>query len=265
MKAGKLNLQGGKNINVAKRKVATAKGYMFNQHNVNVSREGLRNLQQRLTITETTSNISGTITSIGINTTGFDIIKNGDKLIIVNPVTGVGVDVNVTADVKGSDNLIAVASVVLYAPAGSFVMFQEEFLNYFVRGGTITYKTTISNADYKTLNTSPVTLVTGSTGLVMIPVNLLIITDGYSTDDEGNSVTLFCGHGTSTSAGQYWDNILAFNFRLRNNSTWNMTGDTGKIYNTSISGQGINLYSSGAFESDDFTLKVYLTYRIDSA
>ena len=131
MKAGKLNLQGGKNINVAKRKVARAKGYMFNQHNVNVSREGLRNLQQRLTITETTSNISGTITSIGINTTGFDIIKNGDKLIIVNPVTGVGVDVNVTADVKGSDSLIAVASVVLYAPAGSFVMFQEEFLNYF--------------------------------------------------------------------------------------------------------------------------------------
>ena len=45
MKAGKLNIQGGKNINVAKRKVASARGFMFNQHNVNISREGLRNLQ----------------------------------------------------------------------------------------------------------------------------------------------------------------------------------------------------------------------------
>ncbi len=101
MKAGKLNIQGGKNINVAKRKVASARGFMFNQHNVNISREGLRNLQQRLCITETTADITGTVTSIGINTTGYDIIKNLDKLIIVNPVTGVGSDVNVTADVKG--------------------------------------------------------------------------------------------------------------------------------------------------------------------
>lgn len=261
----KLNIGGGKLFNRSQGKLSSFKGFMGNQNNSNVARTGLRNLQQRLTITETSADIIGTVTAIGINTTGFDIIKNGDKLIIVNPVTGVGTDVNVTADVKGSDSLIAVASVVLYAPAGSFVMFQEEFLNYFVRGGTITYKTTIANADYKTLNTSPVTLVTGASGLVMIPVNLLIITDGYSTDDESNSRTLFCGHGTGTTAGTYWDNILAFNYRLRNNSTWNMTGDTGKIYNSSIAGQGINLYSSGSFESDDFTLKVYLTYRIDSA
>ena len=265
MKGGKLNLQGNKIVNRSQAEIKKNQGFMYNQHNFNVTRLGLKQLQQRLAITETTSDITGTVTAIGINTTGFDIIKNADKLIIVNPVTGIGTDVNVTADVKGSDVLIAVASVVLIAPAGSFVMFQEEFLNYFVRGGTITYKTTIANADYKTLNTSPVTLVTGASGLVMIPVNLLIITDGYSTDDESNSRTLFCGHGTGTTAGGYWDNILAFNYRLRNNSTWNMTGDTAKIYNSSIAGQGINLYSSGSFESDDFTLKVYLTYRIDSA
>tara|TARA_R100000458_G_C8232031_1_gene213448 strand:- start:293 stop:1090 length:798 start_codon:yes stop_codon:yes gene_type:complete len=265
MKAGKLNIQGGKNINVAKRKVASARGFMFNQHNVNISREGLKNLQQRLCITETTADIAGTVTSIGINTTGYDIIKNLDKLIIVNPVTGVGSDVNVTADVKGSDNLISVASVVLYAPAGSFVMFQEEFLNYFVRGGTITYKTTIANAAYKTLNSVPVTLVSGVTGLVMIPVNLLIITDGYISDDEGNDKYLYCGHGIGILSGTFWDSIRSFNYRERANTTWNMTGDTGKIFASSVAGEPIKLYSSGAFESDDFSLKVYLTYRIDSA
>lgn len=261
----KLNIGGGKLFNRSQGKLSSFKGFMGNQNNANVTRTGLRNLQQRLTITETSADIAGTVTSIAINTTGFAIIKNADKLIIVNPVTGVGTDVNVTADVKGSDVSISVASVVIYAPAGSFVMFQEEFLNYFVRGGTITTKKLISNADYKTLNTSPVTLVTGVTGLVMIPVNLLIITDSYSTDDESNNIILYCGHGTSTTAGQYWDNILSFNYRLRKNTTWNMTGDTGKIYDSSIAGQAINLYSNLAFESDDFTLKVYLTYRIDSA
>ena len=265
MKAGKLNIQGGKNINVAKRKVAKAKSFMFNQHNVNISREGLKNLQQRLCITETTTNIAGTVTSIGINTTGFDIIKNADKLIIVNPVTGVGTDVNVTADVKGSDSSISVASVVLYAPAGSFVMFQEEFLNYFVRGGTITYKTTILNAAYKTLNTSPVTLVTGASGLVLIPVNLLIRTTDFSSDREDNSFTLYCGHGTSTVKGRYWDSISRFNYRFLGDSTWNMRGTTGAIEALNIDGKSIKLYSNGDFESSDFNLVVYLTYRIDSA
>ena len=264
MKGGKLNIQGGKNINVAKRKVANARSFMFNQHNVNISREGLRNLQQRICITETSADITGTVTSVGIVAAAKDIIKNGDKLIIVNPVTGVGSDVVARADVKSTDTQITVSSVVLYAPKGSFVMYQEEWLNYFIRGGTITYKTTILNSAYKTLNTSPITLITGVSDLVMIPVNLLIITDGYSWDDEGNNKTLYCGHGTSTSAANFWDSIASFNYRERANTTWNMTGDTGKIFPSSVSGEPIKLYSSGDFESDDFTLKVYLTYRIDS-
>ena len=138
MKGGKLNIQGGKNINVAKRKVANARSFMFNQHNVNISREGLRNLQQRICITETSADITGTVTSVGIVAAAKDIIKNGDKLIIVNPVTGVGSDVVARADVKSTDTQITVSSVVLYAPKGSFVMYQEEWLNYFIRGGTIT-------------------------------------------------------------------------------------------------------------------------------
>lgn len=43
-----------------------------------------------------------------------------------------------------------------------------------------------------------------------------------------------------------------------------MTGDTGKIFGSSVSGQPIKLYSDGSFESDNFSLTVYLTYRIDS-
>ena len=265
MKGGKFNIQGGKIFNKSQGEIKKNQGFMYNQHNANISRLGLRLLQQRLCITETTADIAGTVTSIGINATSFDIIKNADKLIVVNPVSGVGIDVDVTADVKGTDNSIAVASVVMYAPAGSFVMFREEFMNYFIRGGTITYKTTIANADYKTLFSSPVTLVAGATGLVMIPVNLLIITDGYSSDDEGNNKTLYCGHGTSTTAGRFWDSISSFNYRERANTTWNMTGDTGKIFASSISGEPIKLYSNGDFESDEFILKVYLTYRIDSA
>ena len=265
MKGGKLNLQGNKIVNRSQAEIKKNQGFMYNQHNFNVTRLGLKQLQQRLAITETTSDITGTVTSIGINTTGFDIIKNADKLIIVNPVTGVGIDVNVTADVKGSDSLISVASVVLIAPAGSFVMFQEEFLNYFVRGGTITYKTTIANADYKTLNTSPVTLITGASGLVLIPVNLLIRTTDFSSDREDNSFNLYCGHGTSTVSGRYWDSISRFNYRTLGNSTWNMSGKTGSIEALDIDGKSIKLYSNGNFESSDFGLKVYLTYRIDSA
>jgi len=264
MKAGKLNIQGGKNINVAKRKVANARSAIFNQHNVNVVRSGIRELQQRVAITELSASVSGTVTSLSINVTSFDIIKANDKLILVHPVTGVASDIQATEDVKATDTSISIASVTLYSPSGSFIMFQEEFLNYFVRGGTITYKTTIANADYKTLNTSPVTLVAGQTGLVMIPVNLLIITSGYSSDEENNDRYLYCGHSTSTLGGRYWDSIRSFNYRVRSNSTWNMTGDTGVIHQDSIKGEGINLYAGGSFESDDFSLLVYLTYRIDS-
>ena len=263
MKGGKLNIQGGKNF--AKTKVANSRSNMFNQHNVNVVRSGIRNLQQRIAITETTADITSTVTSMGISAVGFNVIKKNDRLIVVNPITGVGADVTASADVKPTDTTISINSVTLFAPSGSYVMFQEEWMNYFIRGGTITSKTIILNAAYKTLSSSPITLVSGVSGIVLIPVNLLIITDGYSSDDEGNNKTLYCGHGTTATPKRLWDSIGSFNYRERSNTTWNMTGDTGMIMNDSVAGDGINLYSSGDFESNEFTLTVYLTYRIDSA
>ena len=265
MKGGKFNIQGGKIVNQSQAEIKKNQGFMYNQHNANISRLGLRQLQQRICITETTADIvNATTTAISINAIGNDVIKKNDRLVIVNPVTGIATDIVASADVKSSDTSISINTTVIYAPTGSFIMYQEEFLNYYVRGGTITKKITILNAAYKTLNTSPITLVTGVTGMVMIPVNLLIITNGYSSDDEGNDKYLYCGHGTTSTAGRFWDAIRSFNYRVRSNSTWNMTGDTGQIMNDTISGDGINLYSSGDFESDEFALTVYLTYRIDS-
>ena len=265
MKGGKLNIQGGKIFNTSQADIKKNQGFMFNQHSNNVTRLGLKQLQQRLAITETSSDIiASTTSSIPINTVGYDIIKNRDRLVIVNPVTGVSTDINVLADVKSGDTAITIVSTTIYAPAGSFIMFKEDWLNNFIRGGTLTVKKTITNAEYKTLNTSPVTLVSGISGVVLIPVNLLIITSGYVNDDEGNSRYLYCGHSTTTGTGTYWDSIRNFNYRERSNSTWNMTGDTGKIFGSSVSGQPIKLYSNGSFESDDFSLTVYLTYRFDS-
>lgn len=265
MKGGKLNIQGGKIFNTSQADIKKNQGFMFNQHSNNVTRLGLKQLQQRLAITETTADIvNATTTSIPINATVNDIIKTKDKLLIVNPVTGVATSITASSDVKGTDTTISIVSATIYAPTGSFIMFSEDWLNYFVRGGTITVKTLINNANYKTLNTSPVTLVSAITGLVMIPVNLLIITSGYVNDDEGNNRTLYCGHGTTQGTGTFWDSIRSFNYRERSNSTWNMTGDTGKIFGSSVSGQPIKLYSDGSFESDNFSLTVYLTYRIDS-
>lgn len=265
MKGGKLNIQGGKIFNTSQADIKKNQGFMFNQHSNNVTRLGLKQLQQRLAITETTADIvNATTTSIPINATVFDIIKTKDKLLIVNPVTGVATSITASADVKSTDTTLSILSATIYAPTGSFIMFSDDWLNRFVRGGTITVKTLINNTDYKALALSPVTLVSGITGLVMIPVNLLIITSGYVNDDEGNNRTLYCGHSTTTGSGTYWDSIRSFNYRERNNSTWNMTGDTGKIFGSSVSGQPINLYADGSFESDDFSLTVYLTYRIDS-
>ena len=265
MKGGKLNIQGGKIFNTSQADIKKNQGFMFNQHSNNVTRLGLKQLQQRLAITETTSDIvNATTTSIPINSTGFDIIKSLDRLVIVNPVTGVATNISPSADVKSTESTMSISSTPIYSPSGSFIMFSEHFFNYFVRGGTITVKTLINNANYKTLNTSPTTLVAGVTGQVMIPVNLLIITSGYVNDDEGNNRTLYCGHGTTQGTGTFWDSIRSFNYRERSNSTWNMTGDTGKIFGSSVSGQPIKLYSDGSFESDDFSLTVYLTYRIDS-
>ena len=265
MTVTKLNLQKGRSYNQSQKELNKSTSDLFNQHNLNVTRLGLKQLQQRLSITETTADVvNASTTSISINTTGFDIIKNKDRLVIVNPVTGVATNISPTADVKGTDTTMSISSAIIYAPSGSFIMFSDDFLNYFIRGGTITVKTIISNANYKILNTSPTTLVSGVTGQVMIPVNLLIITSGYVNDDEGNNRTLYCGHGTTTGTGTYWDSIRSFNYRERSNSSWNMTGDTGKIFGSSVSGQPIKLYSDGSFESDDFSLTVYLTYRIDS-
>lgn len=268
MKGGKLNIQGGKIFNTSQADIKKNQGFMFNQHSNNVTRLGLKQLQQRLSITETTSDIiASTTTSIPINATVSDIIKTKDKLLIVNPVTGVATSITASSDVKGTDTTLSIVSSTIYAPTGSFIMFSEDWLNYFVRGGTITLKHTILNSAYKTLDSSPVTLVSGSPGLVMIPIGLTIITDGYVNDDEGNNRTLYLGHSTTTTSGTFWDKLTSFNYRQRNNSTWAMLGEkhsSGKIFNSSISGQPIKLYSSGSFESDDFSLIVYLTYRIDS-
>jgi hypothetical protein len=266
MKAGKLNIQGGKNINVAKRKVASARGFMFNQHNVNISREGLKNLQQRLGITTLSADAIGTKTAIAINAIGKNVINTADELVIVCAVTGVKQSVVASDLVSSTDTSISINSSVLYFAAGDYVMFEEDFLNYYIRGGTITSRTILSNAQYRALNTTPITLATGATGLVLIPVNLVIIAVGYSSDKEDNRHDLYCGHSptNSTLAAQYWDSIRNFNYRVMSDSTWNMTGDTGMIQPASIRTLDIKLYSSGDYESADFSLKVYLTYRIDS-
>ena len=265
MTKSKLNIAGGKLFNKTQVKLNRFKGFMGNQNNANAARAGIVNKQQRLSITTLSADAIGTKTAIAINAIGRNIIKNNDKLCVVCPYTGSNIDITVSSDVSSTGTSIPITSADLYCPSGSYIMYQEDFLNYYIRGGTITQQTTIANADYKTLFTSPITLVAGITNMVMIPINLLIITDGYSSDDENNNKNLYCGHGTSITLERYWGRIPSFNYRERSNTTWNMTGDTGMIMNDSISGDGINLYSNGDFESDDFSLKVYLTYRVDSA
>lgn len=259
-------MQGGKIVNKSQSEIKKQQEFMYNQHNFNVTKLGLKQLQQRLSITTTSADITGTVTSIGIVATSFATIKNNDKLLIVNPVTGASSELTVTNDVKGTDNYISVSSISLYAPSGSFILFKQSFLNYFIRGGTITYKTTILNAAYQSLGTTPIQLVSGVAGMVMIPINLLIITGGHVNNAEVNSRTLYCSHGTSGAPRNYWDSINGFNHRMRNNSTWNMRGDSGCIFETnSVKDLGINLFASGDFQSTDYLLNVYLTYRIDSA
>tara|TARA_B100001094_G_scaffold90714_1_gene86751 strand:- start:2373 stop:3173 length:801 start_codon:yes stop_codon:yes gene_type:complete len=266
MKGGKLNLQKGRSYNQSQKELNKSTSNTFNQHNVNATRLGLKQLQQRLAITTTSADITGTVTSIGIVATGFATIKRNDELLIVNPVTGASSEVKTDNDVKITDNYISVLSVTLYAPSGSFILFKQSFLNYFIRGGTITYKTTILNAAYKTLGTTPVQLVAGVAGMVMIPINLLIIVGGHVAIRETNNRTLYCAHGTSGAPRNYWDSIRGFNFGMRSNSTWNMRGISGCIFETaSVKDLGINLFASGDFANNDYSLNVYLTYRIDSA
>ena len=83
MKGGKLNLQKGRSYNQSQKELNKSTSNTFNQHNVNATRLGLKQLQQRLAITTTSADITGTVTSIGIVATGFATIKRNDELLIV--------------------------------------------------------------------------------------------------------------------------------------------------------------------------------------
>lgn len=74
-------------------------------------------------ITNTDSEVSGTVTSIGVDAPGYDIANNGEVFLIVHPVTGESDELELNGEILTASTSLPVVSVTLSRtyPVGSYI------------------------------------------------------------------------------------------------------------------------------------------------
>ena len=134
----------------------------------------------------------------------------------------------------------------------------------------------LTNSAYRALNSTPLTLLSGVSGKLHIPLNVTIIfTHGGTGADEMTSADLYVGHNaTSTIIGNYWASIDRAFYRARNHQLFQLSpGIYGAGSSTNFSriatkstfndgrGRDLKLYTTANFTSTTNTIKVILYYK----
>jgi len=228
-----------------------------------------------LTLGQTNKNTGAT--SISITSPSKDyLLRKKDKFYLFNRLTFNYLELTANADLMATDSTISITSfdftTAHHFPPGSFVVADNQRSMETISNSPQFKRFDITNAEYKTLNTAPYTLLGAETGVLHIPLNATIVyTHGA---DELVNAGLYIGHGTATSIGQYWASIHAFAYRNRTDMLYQLspgiygastsTGyKTIPVKSTSDNGVGnaLSLYSSANFASPASTISVFLYYK----
>lgn len=263
--SSQVNFQGGKVIKKSQKNIFGGKADIYNQHQINVLRGGLKNNQDNLCITTTTAAASGTTTSLTVAAPTHATIRKGDKLIIVGKTNGGSQTITAAISLSGTDTTLHISSVSL-APfeAGSYIMFNNQDLNRRIAGGLFLSIVDLDNAAYQALGTTEQTLVSADANSYIFPVQIWIEVNGYVSSGETVNKNLYIRYNGGDSTN-YLGTISSFNRGGRADSTWivPLTGTSShKIQSGSVHGEALEIQASGDFASTDFTLRIFTQYQL---
>ena len=264
--SSQVNFHGGKIYKKTQKTIFGSQADSYRQQQVNVVRGGLKNEQDRSCITTLTADASGTTTSLTIASVGANTIRKGDELFIVSKVNNSKQKVVVSQTPSSTDTTLHITSTSL-APfsSGSYIFFSNALMNKRIAGGLLLSIVDLTNAQYKSLGSTEQTLVSADANGYIFPLNVWIETTGYTSSATGETsnrnLYLRYNGGSSTN---YLSSIRSFNRQVRSNSTYifDLTGVSGKIQNSSLLGEALEIQASGNFTDNDFGLRIFTQYQM---
>jgi len=222
------------------------------------------------------SNTTGT-TSLSITSAKLDnLIKKGDKFYLCNPSKFYFKELTCDADLLASDNSITITSTNFttsdWFPAGSLLVADNQKAMQTTANAIEYKKFTLTNAQYKTLQSSIYTLLPPSAGKIHLPISCYI--QYIHGGDEMTTADLYIGHNRSTIVGDYWGSIDRAFWRIRDNQLLQLgastygAGASGnfvaipiKCRSTDGTGKALELYTTSNFTSAGSYIKVHLYYK----
>ena len=239
-------------------------------------------------IAQTTDKIRpGTHTSIPIvnyynsGHLGYDyLLRKGDYFYIYNRKTFKSLYLQCDRDLLDTDTSIIITSTTISVNdniiSGSLIVPDFKKMTARVSNTPEFKRFDLTNSAYRALNSTPLTLLSGVSGKLHIPLSVTILLNhGGVGADEMTSADLYVGHNaTSTIIGNYWASMDRAFYRARNDQYFQLSaGIYGAGSSTDFSriptkstfndakGRDLKLYTTANFTSTSNTIKVFLYYK----
>ena len=222
--------------------------------------------------------LGGSMISLKIITTGVDsLVKKGDTFYIYNPRTFRYKKLTADQDLNSGDTSIRFTSTTFtrgeYYPTNSYIIADNKQQIKKVNEGVLYKKFTLSNAEYKTLYTSPYTLLTGESNYIHMPITCYI--QYIHGADEMTRADLYIGHDSGTTTiGEYWGSVNEAFYRHRNavllqigastysaGSSGNYIGTVYKSSSDDARADDLTLYTTADYTSASSYIIVHLWYQ----
>tara|TARA_R100001086_G_scaffold199785_2_gene115985 strand:- start:8069 stop:9052 length:984 start_codon:yes stop_codon:yes gene_type:complete len=235
-------------------------------------------------IAQTKSKIRpGTHTSIDVaNPTGHlgnYLLRKGDAFYIYNRKTFQCIRLVCDADQTDAATSITITSTVFTVNdsfiSGSYIIPDFRLITERVSNAPEFKRFDLTNSAYRSLNTSPLTLVAGQSGTLIIPLNVTILFNhGGTGHDEMTAADMYVGlYAPSIGTAQYWASIDRFAFRSRDPLLYQLSpGIYGAGSSTNFQyiaqktrltpiGKDLKLYTTANFTSTGNTITVLIYYK----
>tara|TARA_R100000655_G_scaffold31221_1_gene62671 strand:- start:8490 stop:9461 length:972 start_codon:yes stop_codon:yes gene_type:complete len=225
--------------------------------------------------------IPGAAVSIDIaNPTGHlgeNLLRKGDYFYIYNNKTYQSIRLRSDLDLADNATSIRMVSntftIADIFNSGSFIVPDYKVQTQRLSNVPELKEYTLTNTEYKSLSSSPYTLLAAETGKLHIPLSATIIYNHGA--DEMTRADLYIGHNASlTSIGQYWSSLDEAFYRSRDSMLVQLSpgiysAGAGTDYQmipykalrSTGSGLALKLYTSTNFTSASSYIKVILYYK----
>ena len=240
--------------------------------------------ENAITTTTTTINSTATLTSISITNprlTGAEdyMLRKGDTFFIYDCFSFSYKKLTCDSDLLKTDSTITITSTSFVKGtdvfrSGSFIIADQ---NLIVERTSLTpnfKRFSVNNASYRTLNTSPLTLLPAETGVLHLPLSCHIRYIHGGTDEMARA-NVFIGHNSGiTTSGNFWSSIASLGYRATSSMLLEMgagievtsgTNSWRHSYSLSSSNDGVGLavklYASAGLSSPTNSLDIYFYYK----